>query len=50
MEMMRLPFPVGSSSGELLVVEHRAKVPFLRRLAISLLCGEVASLFSLGDP
>ena len=42
MAIRRLPFLVGSSSGELFVAGHRAKVPVLRRLAISLSRGRVA--------
>ena len=49
MEMMRLPFPVGSSSGELLGVGHKEKVPSLWCLAILLLNGGVASMFAIGD-
>ena len=49
MAMRRIPFPVGSSSGELVVARDRAKVPVLRRLAILVSRGGVASLFALGD-
>ena len=49
MSRRRLPCPVGSSSGELLGVGHKAKVPALWLLAILLLNGVVASLFALGD-
>ena len=50
MARMRIPWPEGSSSGELLSVGHKAKVKVLRRLAIMLLYVGVASLFDLGYP
>ena len=49
MARRRLPCPVGSSSGELLGVGHKDKVPYIWRLAILLLNAGVASLFDLGD-
>ena len=49
MARRRLPCTVGSSSGELLGVGHKDKVPSLWCLAILLLNGGFASMFAIGD-
>ena len=49
MARRRLTCPVGSSSGELLGVGHKGKVPSLWCLAILLLNGGVSSMFAIGD-
>ena len=48
MARRHLPCTLGSSSGELLGVGSKVPVSGPRRLTISLLHGEVASLFVLG--